>query len=164
MPTFDNLTTGIETRLTAGMAALKALPADLKFPWRGNPSLTDIAVLVQDAVDIENKIDEAVQKIGMLCFINMPGFRNHDPLGDQVNAVIKLIVEVGEEPIVWRDNPLTKPKAKDAAQIVAALLQGYVINGFEPLRVMTGDFQKDKKRQIYFVTVETLNIFDAISV
>lgn len=158
MATLSTLTSGIENRLKTGFAALAAAQPETL------AALTDVAVLVQDAADLENQIDIAAEKIGLLCLVNMPSFRNDDPLSLQINARHKVIVEVGEEPIFWRDEPLTKPKGADVAQYVSSLLQGFYIAGFQPLRVLNGDFQKDKKRQVYFIEVETMQVFTTISV
>lgn len=154
MATFNDLTTGIQMRLQTAFNSGTY--------WTPNQdSLKAVDVLVADAADIEDKIDIAVDKIGMLMLINMPGFTNEDLLADVINAKIRFIIEVGEDALSWRDTPLTKPTGKDLAQIVARLIQGFIIDGFEPLRVLSGDFHRDKKRQVYFVEVETMQIFDA---
>jgi hypothetical protein len=159
MATLNDLTTGIAGRLSNGFGA-----GNLWTPNQG--CLAAITVLVQDYADITNKIDIAIGRIGMLALINMPGFTNHDPLSDLVNAKIHLFIEIGEQPVIWRDNPLTKPKAVDVAQLVARLVQGFYIAGFEKLRVLKGDFsagrdKANRERQVYSVEVETMQLFDA---
>jgi len=154
MDNFTALTNGIAARLTTGYAALAAADPTLV-------SLPDVSVLLQDAHDIDSEIDTVIGQIGMLTLVNMPSFKNRTPLSDRVNGEITLIVEIGEAPLVWRDDPLTKPRAVDLAKMTAQLLQGLVITGFQPLRVMNGDFQRDKKRQIYSLHLETVQVFAA---
>ena len=152
MQTLDDLTDGIVTQINAVVAAMVvAAPAA---DW------DQIALLVQDAHDIENTIDEKIGQIGMLALVNMPGFKNKTPLSDTINGDIAMVIEVGESPAVWRNDPLTRPKAMTVAQTFARSLQGLFIPGFQPLRVQSGDFQRDKKRQIYTVAVETTQVFD----
>jgi hypothetical protein len=157
MAKLSDLTAGIAARLSAGFNAGTL--------WTPNQaSLASISVLVQDANDIQNKIDEALGKVGTLCLVNMPSFRNNDPQAGQVNGIIKVLLEVGEDPTLWRDDPLTVPTGLDLAEICSRLLQQYFIAGFQPLRVLDGDFKADKKRQVYTVQIETLRVFDSISV
>ncbi|HEX3855964.1 MAG TPA: hypothetical protein VHY30_01565 [Verrucomicrobiae bacterium] len=158
MPKLTDLTTGIEGRLNAVFNAGNL--------WTPNQAaLAKISVLVQDAKDVENEIDEAVEQIGMLCLVNMPSFQNQEKQNtDIINGRIHLIVEVGEQPVVWRDDPLTVPTAMDVAEIVARALNGFFISGFQKLHVVSGNFQRDKKRQVFSVEVETLRLFDPISV
>jgi len=153
LQTFDDLTNGVNARVNQVLAAMQlAIPA-------GN--WNQIGVLVQDAHDVTTEIETAILKIGMLIMINMPSFRNQNLLATQINAKISFIVEVGEKPITWRNNPLTLPTAKTVAQTIARGLQGFNVTGFEPLRVVDGEFinlSKDK-RQVYSIHVETQQIF-----
>jgi len=159
---FDTLVTAVIDRIEDGFKKPALWPPN-------GASLAAITVLAQDYADITTKINIAIGKIGMLCLINMPDFKNDTPVAPTVNGRIHFIIEVGEQPVIWRDNPLTKPTAKSVAQIVAQLLQGWLIPGFQPLRVLSGDFSSgkdkaNKERQVYSVNIETLQIFPSVTV
>jgi hypothetical protein len=149
-----DLTNGIAARITAGFNTQATQP--------GLASLLTVAILVADAADLQSQLDTAVAQQGMIVLINMPSFKNQDILAQQINGKIPLAIEVGEAPDTWRDTPLTKPKAVDVAVIVARLLSQYFIPGFQPLRVMEGDFTRDKTRQVYTINLETQQIFDSL--
>lgn len=154
MQTLDNLTTAIQQRIQAVLDAVNGQP--------GFAGLDSVSVLVADAADLQEALDEAVDKFGMLVLVNMPSFKNEDILSQQINGKISLAVEVGEVPTVWRDNPLTKPTAKSLAQLIARALQQFFIPGFQPIRVLDGNFSRDKARQVYSISIETMQIFDAV--
>ena len=153
MQTLDDLAAGIVAQLTAVIAA--QVIANPAANW------DQISIVVQDANDIKNRIDTAIGKIGMLALVNMPSFKNREPLSDTINGEINMIIEVGENPTLWRNNPLTRPKGMTVAQTFARGLQGCFIPGFQKLRILDGDFQRDKTRQVYQVNVQTVQVFDA---
>jgi hypothetical protein len=119
-------------------------------------------VLREDAQDLESKINVALGELGMLMLISEPEIENNTPLSRQANWKITLRIAIGENPLIWRDEPLTKPVCMDVMQLVVRSLQGFSVLGFQPLRCLRGDLVPDKKRQLYEVTVETLLIMDPL--
>lgn len=149
MSLFSAYTSGIATQLT--VAAQQ----------QGN-ALTDVPVLIEDAQELETQIAKAIDEEGMLVLIGMPTMDNTAQSAAIADFKITSSIAVGENPVMWRDNPLTVPVCLDVVQAVVVALQGLMIQGFaRRLNVMRVDFIPDKKRQLYEITIESRIAVDA---
>lgn len=124
------------------------------------------AVVREDVHDLQTEINKSIGKIGMMILVGMPHFTNEARLQNpNLEAKILFAVAVAEDPILWRkNNPDNKPRpfAPAVAQIVAQLLQNFLIPSFNYLRVLRVDYVPDPKRQLYEIAVETLLVAPAL--
>lgn len=148
MSKLSDFTKAISDRLTA----VAAQPGSL---------LAGITVLTEDAADLETKINKAIEELGLLILIGQPVLENVNGSLTVANMKISSAIAIGENPTLWRDDPLTKPVCLDIVEAVTAALQGFAEAGFEALRVIRADFIPDKKRQLYELTIETQYPIDA---
>jgi len=152
MSVLADYTTAIKNQLAAAAAI------------QGN-KLAGISVLVEDANDLQTQIDTAIDQVGMLVLIGMPAMDNTQQSVAIADLKITSAIAVGENPTIWRDNPLTKPVCLDIVQAVIAALQGFLVQGFSRrLNVTRVDFIPDKKRQLYEITIESRAIIDVTTV
>ena len=152
--TLATLTAAVNTRLTAGLAALNDV---------AGPLTAEIAILTEDVGDLDTKINKAINEIGMLVLIGQPHFVNESPTAPASCLKIHFAIAIGELPTTWRDDGGLKPKAPAVVQYVTQLLAQYWIEGFLPLRVLRADFVPDKKRQLYELSLETVATINQIS-
>lgn len=142
---------------TAAIAAQLAIAAQ----QQAN-ALAGVPVLIEDAQDLETGISRAVDEEGMLILIGMPTMDNTAQSVNVADFKITSAIAVGENPVIWRDNPLTVPVCLDVVQGVIVALQGLQVQGFaRRLNVMRVDFIPDKKRQLYEITIESRIAVDA---
>lgn len=142
---------------TAAIAAQLSAAAQ----QQGNP-LADVPVLIEDAQELETQITRAIDEEGMLVLIGMPTMDNTAQSAAIADFKITSSIAVGENPVIWRDNPLTVPVCLDVVQAVVVALQGLMVQGFaRRLNVMRVDFIPDKKRQLYEITIESRIAVDA---
>jgi hypothetical protein len=151
-----DLTSEINARLTAGFLALAN--ANPGTPLQG---ISQVAVLTEDAQDLDTKINKALNELGLLVVIGQPVLENTTALAQRANFKISVSIAIGENPLLWRG--ANKPVCLDVVQASMQLLQQYPIAGFQPLRVLRADFVADKKRQLYELAIETLLLFDPLS-
>jgi hypothetical protein len=156
MKKISDLTDAIKTRLTNGFAAIAAANPDTAFA-----GLTKVTILIEDAQDLETKINKALNELGMLVLIGQPVLENTTPLSQRANFKVSVSVAVGENPLLWRG--AHKPVCLDVVQTAVQLLQGFQIQGFLALKVLRGDFIPDKKRQLYELPIESMLMFDPIA-
>ena len=152
MPRLNDLTTGVYDRLIAAQNA-------------GGSLFNNAAAVVlrEDVHDLQTEINKAIGQIGMLILVGMPHFLNESKLAtNHLEVKIGFAVAIGEHPILWRKN--SRDSAGTVALIVAQLLHGLQIAGFNKLRVARTDFIPDKKRQLYEVAVETLFVSPALAI
>lgn len=148
MATFKELTSAIKARLDAVQLA---------------GSLTGVVILVEDACELESKINNALEQQGMLILIGQPVFENNGDSNRVASMKVSSAVAVGENPLMWRDEPLTKPVCLDVVQTVMESLQGLDVAGFQSLRVLRADFVPDKTRQLYEVAIESDTVIQRTS-
>lgn len=150
MAVMNDLTTAVVNRLTTAQGA-------------GGSLVNDAAAVVlrEDAHDLQTQITKAIGQIGLLLLVGMPHFVNKSTLQNpNLEAAISFAVAIGEHPILWRKDQ--RDPASTLAQLVAQLLHGFKIDGFNWLRVTRVDYIPDKKRQLYEVSIETLLIAPAL--
>ena len=146
MPVLNDLTTAVVNRLTAAQQA-------------GGSLVNDAAAVIlrEDVKDLQTEINKSIGQIGMLMLVGMPHFVNKATLQNpNLEAAISFAVAIGEHPILWRKDQ--RDPASTLAQLVAQLLHGFKIDGFNWMRVTRVDYVPDKKRQLYEVSIETLLI------
>jgi hypothetical protein len=150
MATLDTLTQSIVDRLTAA-----------KNPGGALAAAKDAVILREDAKDLQTEINKAIGSIGCLILVGMPHFINRASIQNpRLEMMISTDIAIGEHPILWRKD--NRPHAPTLAQIVAQLLHGYKIDGFNWLNVLRADFVPDPKRQLYELPIETLLIAPTI--
>jgi hypothetical protein len=150
MANLNDLTTAVTNRLKAAQQLNGSLFNDAA-----------AVVLREDAKDLQTEINKSIGQIGMLILVGMPHFINESHLQNpNVEARINFAVAIGEHPILWRQG--NRDAASTVAQLVAQLLQNYLINGFNYLRVVRVDYVPDPKRQLYEVAIETLLVAPAL--
>lgn len=149
MSVLADYTTAIMNRLTA----VAAMPEN---------DLANVPLLVEDANDLDTQIEKSIEQTGMLVLIGMPTMDNTQQSVAIADLKITSAIAVGENPVIWRDIPLTKPICLDVVQAVVSALQGFSVPGFATrLNVTRVDFIPDKKRQLYEITVVSRAIVDA---
>ena len=125
-------------------------------------ALAGVPVLVEDAQELETQIAKAIDEEGMLVLIGMPTMDNTAQSVSVADFKITSSIAVGENPTIWRDDPLTVPVCLDVVQAVIVALQGLMVQGFaRRLNVMRVDYIPDKKRQLYEITIESRIAVDA---
>jgi hypothetical protein len=126
------------------------------------PTLEGVDVFVEDAEDLQTKIDTSLAHLGMLILIGQPVLQNESSTLTVANMSVNSAVAIGEMPTIWRDDPLTKPVCTDVVEIVAGALQGLSVEGFAPLRVLRADFVPSKDgRQVYELPIESQYVIEA---
>jgi hypothetical protein len=142
---------------TAAIAAQLAIAAQQQ-----SNALADVPVLIEDAQELETQIAKAIDEEGLLVLIGMPTMDNTAQSVSVADFKITSSIAVGENPIIWRDNPLTVPVCLDVVHAVIVALQGLLVQGFaRRLNVMRVDYVPDKKRQLYEITIESRVAVDA---
>ena len=124
--------------------------------------MAGVPLIQEDDGDIPTLVERELGKVGMSALLGVPDFTNHDPLANLLNAVIKVQVLFMEVPAIWRKTG-NEPHCADLGQSAGANLQGLVVTGFEPLRVLSGQrvVDKDVAAGLYRLEIETMQIFDA---
>lgn len=138
------------------MGELSDFTAAIEARLKALPALAGIEVLVEDAAELESKINTALAELGMLILIGEPSLDNTTPTSRVGNMKISSSLAVGENPTIWRG--VGKPVCVDVAGIVVKGLQGLAVAGFQPLRVLRADKVPDKRRQIYEIAIESMVI------
>jgi hypothetical protein len=155
MKNIVDLTAAINTRLTDGFAALTAANPETRLA-----GMSRVAIMTEDAQDLDTKINKALNELGMVVVIGQPVLENTTPLSQRANFKVHVSLAVGENPLLWRG--ALKPVCLDVVQSVVQLLQGYPVAGFQPLRVQRADFIPDKKRQLYELPIESMLMFNPL--
>ncbi len=127
-------------------------------------SFAGVVLVQEDDGDVPTMIEKEIGRVGMGALLGVPDFVNEDAtLANVINAKIKIQILFIEVPSLWRtDN--SKPHCADLGQSSGAALQGLVVDGFEPLRVLNGQRVVDKEigpLGLYWLEIETMQIFDA---
>lgn len=136
---------------TAAIAAQLAIAAQ-----NPNSGLAGVPVLIEDAQDLQTQINKAVDDEGMLILIGMPSMDNTRQSAAVADFKISSIIDVGENPTIWRDEPLTVPVCLDVVQGVVAAVQGLVVQGFaRRLECTKVSPVPVKDRQLYRITIES---------
>jgi hypothetical protein len=149
MSEFTDYTDAINARLAAAFAVAAG-------PW------ANIALIVEDAEDLQTEVDTAINQTGMVVLIGMPNLDNTVQSIAIADLKITSAIAVGENPVIWRDAPLTKPKCLNVVKAIIANTQGLLVPGFaQRLHVASARFVPDKKRQLYEITIESRVIVDA---
>jgi hypothetical protein len=143
------------------MSKLSDYTAAIYQRLKATPELDGIDVFVEDAQDLQSKLDGSLAELGMLILIGQPVLENTSQSLTVANMDITSAVAVGENPTIWRDDPLTKLVCTDVVEIVARALQGLSVAGFAPLRVLRADFIPDKSRQLYELPIESQYVIEA---
>lgn len=142
---------------TAAIAAQLGIAAQ-----NPNSGLAGVPVLIEDAQDLQTQINKAVDDEGMLILIGMPTMDNTAQSVSVADFKITSSIDVGENPTIWRDEPLTVPVCLDVVQGVIVALQGLSVQGFgRRLNVMRVDYVPVKDRQLYRITIESRIAVDA---
>jgi hypothetical protein len=135
-----------------------ALVAKIQAAQQNNGSLTkaaDAVVMREDAHDLDAEINKKIGEIGMIILVGQPYFVNSSKqTNPTVQAIVKTAIAIGEAPVVWRDEPLTKLTAADISLLLTQLLHSFQVPGFSPLIIDRANFIPDKKRQLYELPVE----------
>lgn len=157
MSALNDLTTAAVSRITAAQNPGGSLAA-----------AAAATVLREDVHDLPTEINKAIGRIGMLVLVGMPHFTNQSALMNPTSQLdIDFSIAIGEAPVLWRkydaDKNLITPTAADLALTVTQIFQNFTIAGFNPLRVLRGDFVPDKKRQIYELAITTKLIAQKIT-
>ncbi len=137
--------------------------------------MSGVSLVQEDAQDIETEIAKATGEVGMLVLLGVPAFGNDSPLADRVNARIQIEILVREVPAIWRAASNTAQQTpvhcSDLGQAIAPALQGLVVTGYQPLRMLKGEplgnfiSQQQKEAgeaviyQDYRLELETMQIF-----
>src|SRR6516165_6577825 len=128
------------------MSLFSAYTAAIAAQQQSN-ALADVPVLIEDAQELETQIAKAIDEEGLLVLIGMPTMDNTAQSVSVADFKITSSIAVGENPTIWRDNPLTVPVCLDVVQAVIGALQGLMLQGFaRRLNVMRVDYIPDKKR------------------
>lgn len=118
-------------------------------------ALAGVTILVEDANDLQNKIDTAIGSTGALVLIGMPNGQNTGASTCFADLQITSQLAVAENPVLWRDTQ-DKPTCLDFVQAIMTALQGLSFAGFsQELHVSDFVNVKDKSRQLYNITVES---------
>jgi hypothetical protein len=126
--------------------------------------LSGIPVLIEDASELLTSIQTQIDQVGMLILIGMPTGQDTGQSVAIANDKIISAIAIGENPTIWRDDPLTKPVCLDVVYAVKAAIQGLIVPGFaQRLHVPRFDFFPHETRQLYEVTIESRLITDAVS-
>ena len=95
---------------------------------QGRP-LAGAALVVEDMQDLNTEIVKSMSDIGLMILLGVPLFTNsRDNSGALIAASISQQILVGEVPAVWRNAADTNVHCQDAARIVAASLQGLLLD------------------------------------
>ncbi|MDE3098618.1 MAG: hypothetical protein KGJ88_04030 [Verrucomicrobiota bacterium] len=145
------------------MTPFSTLSAAIQAQLAAQAAFAGVALIQEDAGDVPARIEKEIGRIGMGVVLGVPDFSNQDPLANLVNARVRVPLTFMEAPPIWRSAP-GKIHCADAAQAAAQALQGLVISGFQPLRVLRGRPVADKEAgplQRYRLDLETMQIFGA---
>jgi hypothetical protein len=130
-----------------------------------------VSIVQDDDQNVATMIAKATGSIGMLILLAIPDFKNKDgTLTNIINADLKIQILIREVPTIWRRQSNNNPiHCSDLAQAISPPLQGLVVPGFEPLRILTGlplgnfvtmlTSGKTVSFQDYLLELETMQIF-----
>jgi hypothetical protein len=130
--------------------------------------MAGVSIVQEDSQDISTEITKATSEIGMMVLLGIPGLENESPLSDYINGKIRVEILIREVPAIWRLASNANPiHCSDLGQAIAPGLQGFIVAGFEPLRVIKGEplgnfteKQSSSVFQDYRLEIETMQVFE----
>ena len=133
-----------------------AIRARLETLTGAGAALEGVALLIEDAPELELKINAAIEETGALMLIGRASFSNKGDARHAAHQELRSEIAVGENPLLWRTNG--KPTCDQIADQVVGALQGFAITGFAPLEILDGHPVPDKERQLFEIIVRSSRI------
>ncbi|MEW6306181.1 MAG: hypothetical protein AB1705_22170 [Verrucomicrobiota bacterium] len=82
-----------------------------------------ISIISEDRHDIDNEIEQAIAQIGLAVVIKMPALKNLEPARLPANSVVEVLIRVGENVLVNRDENNATATLKHCSDVALAVMR-----------------------------------------
>jgi hypothetical protein len=76
---------------------------------QGMSQLSGIPVLIEDPLELQEQVDNALSQVGLVILIGQPRWRNLRPDSQAAENKVTVEIAIGEAPTVWREVPALVP-------------------------------------------------------